>query len=315
MLNIKFITMIIKNVILIVCISAMSQFAISQPMPGMGGSVADSLRNEGDILSAISEYKKSYFKNPKDQQNVYNLACVLSIGKQADSSFKYLNMAVEMDTSIAPLIDPDFLTIREDKNWSKFEDRLIPMLNKKFKNPYKDIDYALALWRLRALDQAYTTEIGIAGRKIGWKSSVVEALWSSKFRVGKWNQKELDDLIAKKGWPRISQVGKEAAFTAWLVIMHSSGEYIRKYLPMIKQICEEKELKWERYASIYDRSLWFEKKPQKYGTHTMYNETTNSEELYPLMDETKVDEWRKELGLEPLAEYLKKSFDIDYHGL
>lgn len=31
-----------------------------------------------------------------------------------------------------------------------------------------------------------------------------------------------------------------------------------------------------------------------------------AEELYPLEDETKVDEWRKELGLEPLAEYLAR---------
>ncbi|MCK7490919.1 MAG: hypothetical protein MZW92_03330 [Comamonadaceae bacterium] len=80
----------------------------------------------------------------------------------------------------------------------------------------------------------------------------------------------------------------------------------KKYLAAIKKICEEKELPWERYAAIYDRSLFNDNKPQKYGTHTRYNEKTKSEELYPLEDESKVDEWRRELGLAPLAEYLKQ---------
>ncbi|MGB8491120.1 MAG: hypothetical protein WCE64_08675 [Bacteroidales bacterium] len=29
--------------------------------------------------------------------------------------------------------------------------------------------------------------------------------------------------------------------------------------------------------------------------------------LYPLEDEAKADEWRREIGLEPLKEYLKKA--------
>jgi hypothetical protein len=62
---------------------------------------------------------------------------------------------------------------------------------------------------------------------------------------------------------------------------------------------------------MYDRSRFNENKPQRYGTHTKYNEKTNSEELYPLEDETKVDEWRKELGLPPLAEYLVR-FNIKF---
>jgi len=35
-----------------------------------------------------------------------------------------------------------------------------------------------------------------------------------------------------------------------------------KYLPTVKTICEENELPWERYATMYDRALWYDKKPQ-----------------------------------------------------
>jgi len=45
---------------------------------------------------------------------------------------------------------------------------------------------------------------------------------------------------------------------------------------------------------------------QKYGMHTSYNEQTKTAELYPLEDESKVNEWRKEIGLPPLEEYLKQ---------
>jgi hypothetical protein len=85
----------------------------------------------------------------------------------------------------------------------------------------------------------------------------------------------------------------------------------KKYLPMIRKSCEANELPWQRYANIYDRCLFNENKPQKYGTHTRYNEQTKREELYPLEDESKVDEWRKELGLEPLSDYLAR-FNIKF---
>ena len=32
-----------------------------------------------------------------------------------------------------------------------------------------------------------------------------------------------------------------------------------------------------------------------------------TDELYPLEDESKVDEWRKEIGLEPLKDYLART--------
>ena len=223
-----------------------------------------------------------------------------------NNCFKYLNLAIELDTSLAALTDPSFLPAREDKRWKAFEERLISMLNIKYKNPYNDIEYAKALWRLRANDQAYFTEIGIAMRKIGMRSSVASAVWKLKFMIQAESQKELSLLIDQKGWPRVKDVGSEAAMAAYLVAMHTNDGSQKRYLPMIKEICEANELPWVRYANIYDRCLFNENKPQKYGTHTRFNEQTRSEELYPLEDESKVDEWRKEIGLEPLAEYLAK---------
>jgi hypothetical protein len=296
-----------------VCISAINGLAQSQPARISGQErIADSLKDEGDIPGAIAVYRKIYLINPKDYKNTYNYARALSVGKMKDSCFRYLNIVVKMDTSLAALIEPDFITARKDKRWQKFEDDLISMLNIKYKKPFNDIEYAKKLWKLRAFDQAYFTQVGIAGKKIGMKSSVVEALWDFKFMIQERNQEELGKLIDEKGWPKIKDVGEEAAMASYLIVMHSNDGLQKKYLSVIKQCCEENELSWQRYAAIYDRALYNENKPQKYGTHTRYNEKTGKEELYPLENEEKVNEWRKEIGLQPIEEYLKQ-FNIQYH--
>lgn len=300
---------------LIVWLSLFWTSVISQPVTADQRNKADSLMSESNVPAAIAEYKGLYALNPNDQHIVYNYACALSVDnsviKQFDSCFKYLNIAVALDTSVTALLDPDLIPAREDKNWCVFENRLISMLNTKYNNPYRDIEYAKVLWRLGAYDQAYFNEIGIAVRKLGMRSSVASAIWRLKFMIQEKSQKELEQLVAEKGWPKISEVGSQAAMAAYLVAIHTNDGSQRKYLPMIKQRCEESELPWQRYANIYDRCLFNENRPQKYGTHTRFNEQTKSEELYPLEDEKKVDEWRKELGLEPLAEYLAR-FNIKY---
>ena len=279
--------------------------ALAQPPAPPAGSPGERLRNEGDIPGAIVEFQKAYDRDPKDPKNAYSLAQVLAINRQFDKCFKYLALAVAMAPSLEPLTDPDLVCARQDNRWGAFEDDLVAKLQLKSGGAYRDVEYAKALWKMRAWDQAFFLEVGIAGRKIGMKSSVVEALWAFKFLVQEKNQAELEKLVARKGWPRARDVGREAAFGAYFVIMHSRSGAQKVYLSDIKKVCEAGELPWERYALIYDRGLFNEQKPQRYGTHTRWNEQTLKEELYPLEDEARVDEWRKELGLPPLAEYLK----------
>ena len=152
--------------LLIACEVAVPQ----APPPPNSATPGESLKEQGDIPGAIAEFEKVYLSNPTDQRNIYNLALALSINRQLDSCFKYLSMAVDMNPSIEALTSPDLLTAREDKRWAQFEDKLIATLNAKLNQPFKDVEYAKALWRLRAWDQAFFREIGIAGRKIGMKS-------------------------------------------------------------------------------------------------------------------------------------------------
>lgn len=274
-------------------------------------SPADSLREAGDLKGAIEEFRKIYISDPKNDNNIYNFACALAVTTQNDSCFKYLYKAIELDTSINVLTDPDFISVKDDKRWNEFEDKLISMLKIKFNNPYKDIDYAKKLWRMQAKDQAYYSEIYIAEKKTGMNSTVVRALWTLKHIYNQENQKQLENLIKKKGWPKTSDVGARAAGAAFLIIQHSDNEKQKKYLPIIEKLCKEKEASWQSYALMYDRIQTNENRPQKYGSQVIFNDKTNKYELFPLLDETKVDEWRKEIGMQPLAEYVSR-WDIKF---
>ncbi len=272
---------------------------------------ADSLRQIGDLKGAIESFKNAYEIEGTNFNELYNYACALSLDDQIDSAFKYLLIAATKDTSPFMLCDPDLLNLRKDNRWGDFETNLIAAIQKKYNHRYKDIEYAKKLWYMHVTDQAYYDCIFLAEDKIGKGSIVVKALWKIKESLNLENQKELERLIDKKGWPKNSQVGKEAAQSAFLVIQHSDAEKQKKYLPTIEKLCKDKEADWESYALMYDRVQISDNKPQKFGSQIRFNPQTSKYELFPLLDESKVEQWRQEVGLGSLAKYVAQ-WDIKF---
>jgi tetratricopeptide (TPR) repeat protein len=306
-----------KTLVLIAIMAVLGQAVISQtlpppppPPPLSGGQVskADSLFNEGNIIESVAEYKKMYNSNPGDKRIVYNYACALSRDGQIDSAQKYLNIAVNIEPVARPLTDPDLLALRESVQWADFENNLIILLNKKSGNQIKDAGYAKSLWKLQCMDQYCFYETILAVRKLGPDSPVVTALRRLQNMQNQINLENLGVLLQEKGWPKRSQVGPEAAEAAFFVLQHSNASAQEKYLPMFEKCCRENEADWQQYALMFDRMRMNRNLPQRYGTHyNLDNCATSERNLYPLEDETKVDEWRKEIGLGPLKDYLEKT--------
>jgi tetratricopeptide (TPR) repeat protein len=306
-----------KTIKLIAILAVFSQTVFSQtlpsppppppPPPSAGQmSKADSLFNEGSIKETVAEYKKMHLLNPGDRTVVYNYACALSRYGQIDSALKYLNIYVNMDPGLRPLTDPDLLAIRESGKWDDFENNLI-LINNKSGNTIKDIGYAKALWRLQCMDQYCFYETLLAVRKLGPDSPVVTAMRRLQNMQNQKNVEDLGVLLEEKGWPKRSQVGPEAAGAAFFVLQHSNASAQEKYLPMFEKCCRENEADWQQYALMFDRMRMNRNLPQRYGTHyNLDNRATNERILYPLEDEKKVEEWRREIGLEPLKDYLAR---------
>ena len=278
------------------------------PVTGTGNiSKGDSLLTAGNILEAVKELRKTYSQNRTEIKYLYNLASAFSYAGETDSSFRYLYLAMKIEPDLSPLTDPDFYQLRETEKWNEFEDEIITEINAKTNNSIKDTDYAKNLYRLLCKDQYCFYETGIAVRQLGPLSPVVTALRRLQSMMNNENLAELEALINSKGWPMISMVGPEAAGAAFYILQHSNADSQQKYIEVFRKACMEKEGNWNQYALMFDRMRMNQNLPQKYGTHFILdNRTTGKNILYPLEDETKVDEWRKEIGLEPLDDYLRK---------
>ena len=288
-----------------------SQNIFSQETISFVNNPADSMREAGNLRGAVDEFRKLIIKNTHDIYVLYNYSCALSIIGQNDSCFKYLNIISKLDTSISTLTDPDFINIKKDKRWLEYERKLLKMVEIKNKKQYRNIEYTTHLLRMKASDQVYYSELKSAEQKIGKNSTVVFALWHIKSEINENNQKELNLLIDKYGWPKISEVGNSASNSAFLIIQHSDLESQKKYLPIILNLCKVNEASWGNYALMYDRIKVNENKPQKYGSQVRYNEITKIHEFFPIENENEVEALRKEIGLETLVEY-GQNWDIKF---
>lgn len=118
------------------------------------------------------------------------------------------------------------------------------------------------------------------------------------------NQIEVFDILDSYGWPSSEIVGG-SNFAIWEVIQHTSLEAIEKYLPLFHKAATNNELNKSFVAMMEDRCDMWRNRPQKYGTQLIQNEK-GVKVPYTLLDSEKVDEWRAEMNLPPMQEYLKQ---------
>ncbi len=117
------------------------------------------------------------------------------------------------------------------------------------------------------------------------------------------NQIKLAKIIKHIGkYPGRSVVGNNLDDVAWLVIQHAPLKYQERYLPLIIEAVNNKDLKPMYLAYTIDRINMFKELPQIYGTqYTFENEIKI---LYPVKNIDSVDLLRKSVGLGGLKEYL-----------
>lgn len=139
----------------------------------------------------------------------------------------------------------------------------------------------------------------------------VSALWEKQAKADKKNIKRLEEIIGKYGWPGRSLVGKDGSVTAFLIVQHADLQYQKKYFPLLKEAVSKGEADRDDAALLEDRILMREGKKQIYGSQLHFNEVTKKLELWPIEDEEGVDARRASVGLEPIAEYLKR-FGLEY---
>ncbi len=274
----------------------------------------DQLRQDGKLMAAIEAYKEVYKATPKKYKNTYNLACAYALTGQKDSAYYYLEIALKDDTSLWALADPDLYALRQDPRWPQLENGQM----ERFEEDHGKIEqkaYAKELLGLIARDQALDYYIDQAkahymkeGEIPQWYYPIQQ--YKEQINEGKYDR--MEQLLKTHGWPKYSEVGKLAADAPLLIINHHEDDSVRKkYLKQIKQSCLDGEGSCMEYAKIQDRVLVNDNQPQIYGMQFRYNNERKLEP-FPVIDPEYVDKRRKEIGLEPLGEYLKRKINYEW---
>jgi len=296
-----------KKICLIIVLALTTQLVRAQ-------SKGDSLRSAGALEAAYMAYGAEFFQNPSDAKIAYKLASTLSLTNQVDTSFFFLNIALKANSSLRPLSDSDLLNLSTDPRWEAIEQgqlRKYQAANGKLKKP----EYALKLIRMIIKDQGLDYHRDLGTRY--YAQNGVAPHWffllnKIKSELNAENLIEMNRLLAQYGWPKYSDVGNLAADAPLLVINHHESEEFRmKYLDQVKEVCLAGEGSCMEYAKIHDRILVNTDRPQTFGMQFKFN-SSGDLEPFPIENPETVDQRRKEIGLEPLAVYLKRKINYDW---
>lgn len=82
------------------------------------------------------------------------------------------------------------------------------------------------------------------------------------------NTEWLKGVIAEHGWPKISDVGEEAATNAWLLVQHADQDplFQRDMLRLIEPLAAQGEASPRDFAYLYDRVMLKWAGKQRYGS-------------------------------------------------
>ena len=120
------------------------------------------------------------------------------------------------------------------------------------------------------------------------------------------NKESIISIIEKCGMPTLNDVSQEHMNTVWLILQHSGNKYRKKYFPKIEAAVINGDLSKELFATMKDRILMDEGKPQLYGTQI------KNRKLYTLAAPETVNDRRKEMGMNPIEQYLEQ-FNIKFN--
>lgn len=141
--------------------------------------------------------------------------------------------------------------------------------------------------------------------------------WNEQNRIDSLNMIRVAAIIDSIGYPGKSLVGDTAYMAAFLVIQHSNLEYQEKYLPIIQDAANRKEIEWRYVAMMIDRIKVGKHEKQIYGTQLQCIKDpttrfcTDKAEFCPIEDQKNVNLRRQKVGLLPIEDYAKE-FGIEY---
>ena len=263
---------------------------------------AETAYGKKQLDSCIVYFNNAFLLGKPKGTDLYNAAVCNSLNGNFKQAFELLEKGIETGINVSKLkIDPDLDPLHQQRAWKKLVKKATKAQHKEFKKTRFPED-AKRLAELWEQDQYYRFRLGAAYEK----NDTVKAnqIWKKLKPVDSVNLKLLEAIMDRIGWPTTSKVGKRGASTAFLIIDHAPREIMEKYFPLLEDAAKKGEASLPDYATMQDRILTNRGKKQIYGTQKYWNEKENKFVFFPIEDEKNVNARRKEVGLEPLPEFM-----------
>ncbi len=271
--------------------------------------IADSLTQLKKYGEAAAAYTKAFAAQDgkATTSHRYNAACVWALAGNRDSAFYHLFRVAENNCYSNYnhiIIDNDLVSLHEDPRWQKVLATVKANKEKEEENYIKPI--VAILDTVYRQDQKYRADIAQKIGEKGMEDPEVQEILKLMDEADSINLLKVTAILDEYGWLGSDKVGRNGALTIFLVIQHAPFEVQKKYLPMMREAVAEKRALAGNLALLEDRVALGEGKKQIYGSQIIIDKITGKPVLEPLEDPDNVDKRRAEMGLGPIATYLKE---------
>ncbi|MFN0016122.1 MAG: OmpA family protein [Saprospiraceae bacterium] len=234
----------------------------------------------------------------------YRNALISVEDKRFADAFLYLNkwmIKSKQGSWIVLLFEPRFEILKKDKRWG--------LIEKKIRDGYRSFKYPQYAFLFDSLRMDDRKVLGELSQILNDLTGPIPELGSFPYVLPIMPQEVVEQklrehflalrpIIEKTGWPKKAEFGESATTSAFFLLQHSldSAAYVR-WLPVLKQTCEEGEAPWMSYAMLYDRCRIIAGKPQRYATHSETLENGDIRVLPWEGDEDTINDHRAKIGL------------------
>ncbi|HSC32692.1 MAG TPA: DUF6624 domain-containing protein [Gemmatimonadaceae bacterium] len=270
----------------------------------MRANGADSV---GDHARAAALYEQAYGVSGFDPVVLAVAAQSAAEAGMTDRALRDLGRAIDQGVLEPRLMaDTAFWTLRADRRWKALDARMHRKL------AAVDQPLRTELLRLADRDQRNRAGIGAVLTKYGVKSPQGDSAMRAMTAADAPIQAKVRKIIAQHGWPGRALVADDGAHAAWLVVQHMPHAYQARVLALLRAAGRAGDARAGDVALLEDRVLVGSHRRQRYGTQLTNPPAGGPPSLDPIAHEQCVDQRRRRVGLEPLAEYLK-GFGVTYH--
>lgn len=267
-------------------------------------SEAEKNYNEKVYPKSVEMYKQAFKLEQKNRADFYNAACSAALIKDTKLALSWLNQAFDKGyINIRHMkTDSDLTILHNLKEWKGLVARLQAKVDKIEANYDKPLQAKLLA--IYDEDQKYRKQIDSVSRKYGYESKEMKSHWQIIGEKDSVNLVQIKSILDQYGWLGEEKVGSQANMTLFLVIQHADLATQQKYLPLMRQAVKAQKAEPGSLALLEDRVALGEGRRQTYGSQIGQDDNDKAYVL-PLNDPDNVDKRRAEVGLPPLADYVK----------